>query len=55
MVEEEEEEEEETDATTITTVEEVLTQLNLESYIEKFQHEQVDFDSLVRPGSQDLI
>lgn len=30
-----------------TTVEEVLTQLNLESLIEAFHKEQIDFDSLV--------
>lgn len=31
----------------VTTVEEVLTQLNLDSLVETFQKEQIDFDSLV--------
>lgn len=34
----------------VTTMEEVLTQLNLDGLIEAFQKEQIDFDSLVSHG-----
>lgn len=42
-------EEEESDGNTA-TMEEVLAQLGLESLIETFRNEQVDYDSLVRIG-----
>lgn len=38
----------------VTTVEEVLTQLNLDSLVETFQKEQIDFDSLLMCSNDDL-